>query len=234
MQLRGQHGLVARDDVPLLSAPMENGRWSSVPLSAARAGQWMRKLCGCEAGSNIGTHSAKVTLLSWSAKFGLPHDCRRILGYHCVNIDRSMVTYSRDAMAEPLRRLNEVIQSVQARRFDPDATRSGYFRTRTGAECRADDTEDSSSSEGSTDDEEPDHSDEERGCDRICAPLADELGKKPQQFVRHNFSRCLHIVRDGQPKILNCGRPITDSFIVQVSAPKLVHAMCNVCFRHSR
>eukprot|EP00438_Fugacium_kawagutii_P017538 Skav208683 [mRNA] locus=scaffold2658:52389:53279:- [translate_table: standard] len=115
------------------------------------AGQWLRKLCGC-------------VVLSWSAKFGLPHDCRRILGYHCVNIDRSMVAYSRDAMAKPLRRLNEVIQ--------PDAARSGYFRARSGAECRADDAEDSSSSEGCADNEEPGHSDEERACNGICVDCA--------------------------------------------------------------
>eukprot|EP00971_Amphidinium_carterae_P268398 5325155-Amphidinium_carterae.1 len=38
-----------------------------------------------------------------------------------------MATYSRDALAGPLRRLEAVIGSVRSGDFDPDATRSGYI-----------------------------------------------------------------------------------------------------------
>ena len=145
-----------------------------------------------------------------------------------------MVTYSRDAMAEPLRRLTAVIQSVRAGKFDPDASRSGYFRAPDGQECRAADTDDSSSSEGPTDDEAPDHSDEEHACDRVCAPLADDVGPPVRQCVRDKIARYLHTVRDGKLKVLTCGRPLSSFYIPLASVPKVMHPACHVRFRHGR
>ena len=76
---------------------------------------------------NIGAHSMKSTLLSWIAKYGLDKPTRRMLGYHAEPKDKSVETYSRDAMAAPMRKLDEVLAAVRSGRFLPDANRSGHF-----------------------------------------------------------------------------------------------------------
>ena len=47
-------------------------------------------------------------------------------GYHSKPKDKAMLEYSRDALAEPLTALCEVLDEVSQGNFDPDATRSGY------------------------------------------------------------------------------------------------------------
>ena len=42
--------------------------------------------------------------------------------------DRALEAYDRDALAEPLRLLEDLLVSVRAGLFDPDATRSGRWR----------------------------------------------------------------------------------------------------------
>ena len=197
LTLRRDAGLVARDDMPLLSLPLEAGGWSKIPMSAAHAGNWLRNLVLCEPDQNIGTHSAKVTLLSWAAKFGLSHGDRRLLGYHSNANERSMLTYSRDAMARPLCELVRVLCAVREESFRPDSTRSGYFVGLDGCEHLLEDTDDSSSSsEGSADEEDPQHSAEEDACDHMLRPWV-EQARDRCSFVRHTFSRCLRIVRPG-------------------------------------
>ena len=75
----------------------------------------------------LGSHSGKVTLLSWCSKFGLNPETRRKLGYHSKQGERSVNAYSRDLLAEPLRKLKVVEKAVGEGSFMPDATRSGYF-----------------------------------------------------------------------------------------------------------
>lgn len=140
-------------------APLASGerRWSKVPLSAANAADWLRSLVGDAdgpKGSDLGTHSLKVTLLSWAAKFGMAIELRRALGYHSAGKDLSVLTYSRDAMSEPLRALQEVIDAVAANQFNPDARRSGYFR---GGNSRDVEADSDGSSETSFDEEDRSH-----------------------------------------------------------------------------
>ena len=47
---------------------------------------------------NIATHSGKATVLSWCAKAGMTKSTRRLLAGHVDPADRSVVTYSRDAL----------------------------------------------------------------------------------------------------------------------------------------
>ena len=88
----------------------------------------MRRGVPGESLHNIGAHSMKATLLSWAAKFGIDKATRRTLGYHVEPGDRSVETYSRDAMAAPLRHLDRVLEAVRRGTFHPDSTRSGFFR----------------------------------------------------------------------------------------------------------
>ena len=116
-----------------------------------------------------GTHSAKATVLSWASKYGISHDDRRLLGYHAAAGDKSMLTYSRDAMAGPLREMARVVRDIKAGVFRPDTTRSGYFLKPDGSEELLADTEDSSSSsEGSLDEDDQQFSEEEEACDAVA------------------------------------------------------------------
>jgi len=74
-----------------------------------------------------GTHSAKATLLSWAAKAGVKRSLRKLLGYHADGRDQSMLEYSRDAVAEPMRELVRVLALVRSGAFRPDVTRSGRW-----------------------------------------------------------------------------------------------------------
>ena len=73
------------------------------------------------------THSLKAGVLAFAAKFGIPAEVRRLLGYHVASEDGSMLHYSRDAMATPLRWLSKMFGMIRAGKFKPDVTRSGRF-----------------------------------------------------------------------------------------------------------
>eukprot|EP00971_Amphidinium_carterae_P113467 2247969-Amphidinium_carterae.2 len=69
----------------------------------------------------------KPTTLRWAAKFGVPLEVRKILGYHAIKGIKSVLHYSRDEQATPLRELIKVLKAVAAGTFQPDASRSGRF-----------------------------------------------------------------------------------------------------------
>jgi len=73
----------------------------------------------------VGSHSCKVTMLAWMARVGANPQVRRHLGYHVEPGDNSLLTYSRDAAAEPLRQLSKMLHMVRCRAFQPQCTRSG-------------------------------------------------------------------------------------------------------------
>ena len=75
---------------------------------------------------NVGTHSLKVTGLSWS-RYGLPLEVRRQLGDHVGPNEKMTLLYSRDAAASPLRQFESVLAAIRSNVFRPDVTRSGYF-----------------------------------------------------------------------------------------------------------
>ena len=114
--------------MPLLPAPALQGGWRRRPLTSSEAVAWMHELMrmyGVNYSPGVKVHSLKVTLLSWAAKRGLPPDVRKALGYHIDSNEMSMMTYSRDAMARPLRKLEALLAEVRLGTFDPDASRSG-------------------------------------------------------------------------------------------------------------
>jgi hypothetical protein len=79
--------------------------------------------------SRVTSHSFKATLLSWSAKAGLSKEHRCILGYHTIDSNQSMLHYSRDEQAAPLRELKKLLRFIKLGQFKPDNTRSGYYTT---------------------------------------------------------------------------------------------------------
>ena len=69
-------------------------------------------------GSGLTGHSCKHTGLSWAGN---------ILGHHSLKDRRSVVTYSRDIQAGPLRELSQMYCDIRTGRYLPDMTRSGLY-----------------------------------------------------------------------------------------------------------
>ena len=132
LELRVAEGLDASTDGFLMLAPLADGGWARGGLRTDEANTWAKSLLrrgGFESTfiSKTGTHSWKATMLSWCAKAGVREGLRRRLGGHAKPKDKSVLDYSRDALAPALRVLWRVIGWVRAGRFDPDATRSGRW-----------------------------------------------------------------------------------------------------------
>jgi hypothetical protein len=131
LRLRHENGLNLADGFPVLPCISKSG-FKPSPMSSEHVGAWLRELL-IQGGalvdevSGMTSHSLKCTLLSWSAKYGLPLDIRRFLGHHTKSDDGSLLIYGRDNAAAPLRRLEEVLRAVRMGAFVPDSTRSGRF-----------------------------------------------------------------------------------------------------------
>ena len=113
-------GSSSSQDRPLLPAPGSAGMWKNVPLPCDQACVWLRSLLQTEGLQdayleNVGTHSLKRTLLSWSSKRGLPRDMRAILGYHTSRgsgVGAELI-YEADAQSAPLRELERTLEEVR-------------------------------------------------------------------------------------------------------------------------
>ncbi len=130
-QARLDCGLAFGPDKPVLPCISPSGTFGSIPMGADDGGAWVVELprrCGSTASEvvHIGSHSLKITLLSWCAKFGVPREARQILGYHIVKGTESALHYSRDEQAEPLRLMVEMLNAIRDLSFFPDNSRSGY------------------------------------------------------------------------------------------------------------
>ena len=238
LELRAQEGLRCGEGTPLLGTPIRGGRWLPKPLSVGLAGDWLRSLLGENAGPaegvRVATHSCKCTTLSMLAKFGADHGTRRLLGYHSAGKDKSMLVYSRDAMASPVRKLEDMIQAVIEGRFVPDCTRSGYFP---GDDARAlqasvDAGSDlsGSSSAGSDDDEAADPAGEESAAEEVVGDWGPEL-KDDLEYYRHRVSRYIHIVADEAGAEFLCGRRVAQSYEALDRKPRFMHPTCPLCFK---
>lgn len=238
MGLRFKEKLDADEETPLLPAPLAGNqrRWSKIPLSAANAADWLRSLLsGIDgpSGMQIGTHSLKATLLSWSAKFGLPVEDRRALGYHSPGKDLSVLTYSRDALSKPLRSLQTVLDAIVQKAFFPDSTRSGYFNKAVGDVNFHGDSD--GSSESSADEEDKDVVGDEEAIEEVAGSFQSN-GSVPWTelaavFFRHKASRCIHVLMDEGGADFLCGRKISCSYERLAKRPVFIHPMCSTCER---
>ena len=243
MELREKHFGAARGDerMPLLPNPAAGNTWSKMPLGVSAGSQWLRALLNGVAHNSsvpLGTHSCKATLLSWAAKWAMPHGPRRILGYHSEGRDKSLLTYSRDGMAGPLRLLCKMLQDVKAGRFLPDSTRSGRFPgDLMDEEANLDDARSdasSSSSDGSENESEIDPEPEEAAIKEIVGkwdPGLENLDDEGICFARHKISRCIHVMQDEAGNLFKCGRRLGTAYVTLEEKPAFMHPLCNICFR---
>jgi hypothetical protein len=202
-----------------------------------------------EINSNYGTHSMKATPLAWFAKAGLGADDRKLLGGHVLKSDETMIAYSRDALAGPLARLEQVYLDIRHGRFLPDSSRSGRFVTpaaeKPAKEVVVPSTPTSSSSSSSSSDTTSAESGD-AGADRAIRQLELMATKKavkkkknnsiPDDAVvwRHRFRKTIHIqVGFGAGKFA-CGRAIDDTRFEELEAlPEPAVPRCTVCLPQS-
>jgi hypothetical protein len=133
LKLRAFAGCDAAADGTLMPEVLSNGEFGGARMTTQDGTFILRKLLGDAGVASVeayGTHSAKATLLSWSAKAGLSNTDRKLLGGHADSKDKSMDEYSRDVLAKPLVALGVLLHDVRSGRFNPDATRSGRWQPR--------------------------------------------------------------------------------------------------------
>jgi hypothetical protein len=184
----------------------------------------------------VGTHSLKACLLSWAAKAGLSPSDRKLLGNHISKADTSMVSYSRDALAGPLRALWRLLSAVMEGRFFPDKTRSGRWQSEVKEEQM---TAGASSSGSSTSSENQESSSAEEGFENTslvvsgdlqAAHTSDVVAKIKQshgEVWRHNTRMTFHIMQ--KPGSFRCGRPATDVYSICDEA-SVLWPRCVGCF----
>ena len=95
-------------------------------LDSDECGAWLCKLLEGREGMRTTSHSLESTTLSCYAKYGIGYEDRLALGGHSHPY-RMADVYSRDALARPLRLLDEVLTEIWEHRFFPDCTRAGRF-----------------------------------------------------------------------------------------------------------
>ena len=127
LKLRGLTGLRGMPGRPFLPTPVPGGGWSAARLSTAEASVWLCEILrkyslGPGQLSNVGAHSLKAT-----AKYMVPEKVRRLMGYHVKPKDKSVLVYSRDALAAGLEYLTRIINDIQQKKFRPDAPRNQRF-----------------------------------------------------------------------------------------------------------
>jgi hypothetical protein len=162
--------------------------------------------------------------------------------------------------AEPLRQLSAVLLNIRLGNFDPDSTRSGYWKNsstlapkpKSRAASSQEDiviptapqavlsehalSSDSSSSSG--DDRSEDLSDEEVAfrCKDNEEPQAKRraAASGPSTALAvHSRWRTLHSINPQDPEKLSCGRHITNLYKKIQERPAFEHFDCQICFGQS-
>jgi hypothetical protein len=262
LMLRAQAGLKDPDGKnPLICSVRLDGTFSSVKLTSSDAGSWLRDLLKMNGydkrqTSGISSHSLKATLLSWCSKYGLPLEIRQALGYHAAAANTSAAHYSRDELAGPLRKLEEVIAAVRDGSFRPDQTRSGYMRPTAKAASwpivpSREDVEKGSleaipkSDQGSSSDSSGSSSSSAEESDnenvaleaQSSRPVETRPTKKNRpdlatsSYFIHSRWKTIHIAHKEISNRLVCGRIVTALFKSAPFIPAFEYHRCADCFR---
>ena len=140
--------------------------------------------------------------------------------------DKSAETYARDSLAAPLRSLDEVLEKIRTKAFDPDATRSGFMKrapdnshTEKDAEEVVSSTCPSAVSTASSLCSE----------DEVLAgfPVESLPEDESGTLIHNTATKCMHIVAGDER--LRCGRRMPKSYEVYSDIPAGVR-ICPMCF----
>ena len=154
---------------------------------------------------------------------------RRSLGYHSSKEDRMTHVYSRDAIAAPVRELQRVLTEIREKRFKPDETRSGYFRTE--QELQESDTESSCDEEDDGDDQ-GDQGALDDAVEACVQPWAEVpgAGDDGTPVARHKVSRTIHAIADEAGNRTRCGKLLNANYCTLAEAPKFMYPLCRKCY----
>ena len=135
--------------------------------------------------------------------------------------------------------MQTVLSAVASGEFNPDETRSGYFKRSDGQRVPASSREvelDDSSSESSLDEEEDEQEEEEAAVDAVAGEWQ---GNEPQNslplaavYFRHTISRCIHVqMLDEEGADFCCGRKASSAYVRLAKKPAFLHPLCSTCER---
>ena len=268
LRARKDSGLRAMPGRPFMPAPIVGGGWSQGRVTTTEASLWLcellRKHTRVEMDmTNIGAHSMKATALSWMAKANVSEKLRRLMGYHVKPKDKSLIIYSRDALAGGLEALTTVIGHIRRHRFRPDLNRSERWIDRREEETDAKDdgdevlgvemagwgmfeTEQSSeqpcirlmetaemTSESEDDDDEDDDSGDERNMEAVANSVIGPPKKSVEKLYRHRTTGTIHHGSSVDGK-LACGRAITSMMVALIEDVHAIGSKCKVCSGYLR
>lgn len=247
------------DGYPVMPAPGAAGEPTKRPITSDEMGKWVRMLLerhGMDlTGRKISSHSCKSTLLSFMAKYGCEITTREILGGHVSHL-KSVLTYSRDSLAGPLRELEKVLQAVRSCAFNPDASRSGRFvdvckteEVEVGSQSRAaegaiaavvtqsgDETAvavDSESDSSEATDTDSSSDEEASNVGRVARMVRCPTAPPGTSLIQHSKSKMLHLLAEGYQRIFLCGRQKGESHApphqVRWDSP-----CCSLCWKSAR
>ena len=117
----------------------------------------------------------------------------------------STLTYSRDSLSGPLRKLTKVLRNIKAGKFQPDETRSGRMVDQEKQSSSSTSSSSSASSSSESAEEQV-----IQGASHILALIA---GQEEYQFLTNQASVVAHIFKVNSERLL-CGRGIFDSLTV--------------------
>lgn len=253
LSARRQAGLVFGKG-PVMPCVTISGTFGTTELDTGTASKWLRELIrrGSPPGtdvSEISTHSLKSTALSWAAKFGIGREPRQVLGYHVVAGASSMMHYSRDEQAGPLRELQAAYDAILSGVFQPDRTRSGYIRrdrkeeVRQNAAASLPEDELSGTNTSGTDDEGSESGNDEAlheldvGPTVAPPPPEDQGRRRPaagpsEEFFEHTLWKTVHKGSMRSKFVMACGRRLTASY--RQCTPGPAKPQCLTCFGSSQ
>ena len=129
LSLRVSLGQNAAKDGCFFRRPSGGGLWSSGRLATSKANTLLQRIFAKLSlpTAGLGTHSAKHTSMAWINRAGLPETSRKLLGGHSCGRNKSMDTYNRDLLTEPLSAFVCILSDIRSGAVDPDDTGSGCW-----------------------------------------------------------------------------------------------------------
>ena len=181
------------------------------------------------------SHSAKGFMLNLASKAGLPKPTRQALGYHKQASDRSVNAYSRDALAEPIEKLSEVINLVLTNKFMPDEIPGSRWpkQIADSVDMEGSSSSTSQDSESSGPSLMADNEASILAVVEAASTATDELTTDDRLFMNHSNSK-LHRGKPGFLMKTACGNEVTTSYVqfpaLEVGVTDMRNT-CDTCFK---
>ena len=197
-------------------------------------------------GQRVTSHSLRVTLLSWAAKFGVGREERDILGRHASAVHGAGPLYSRDLVTPAAVKLASMLEQVSSGVFRPDAPILEYFAPAPAAAASEVKIEPPRVSDHVIDVLSSDSSSDESGGSGASSSTSTESpAEREPKFARpapledwevpltwvHKRSQVRHLARfttGSGSKIFMCGRA-SSSVFVQASPARPGASRCRSC-----